>query len=186
MQHVAPPVVLSDGQITIRPYRAQDIERHHAAVCASVDDVAPWLDWCHEGYTRAESQMWIASRPEAWAQQTAYSFAVVDALDGAFLGGCGLNQVNPAHGLANMGYWVRSDRTKQGIATRAARLIARFGFETLALHRIEILMQPNNRGSRRVAERLGAVYEGRCRHRIVSHGSPCDALLYSLLPSDRP
>ena len=185
MQQVEPPVVLSDGQVTIRPYRASDVEQHHAAVCASVDEVAPWLDWCHGGYTPAESFAWIASRPTAWAQQDAYSFAVVDAQGGAFLVGCGLDQIQPAHGLGNMGYWVRSDRAGQGIATRAARLTACFGFETLGLYRIEILMQPKNRGSQRVAEKVGAVYEGRCRHRVVAHGAPRDVLLYSLLPTDR-
>jgi len=184
MRHVEPPIVCSDGQVTVQPYRACDVDRHHAAVRASVDEVAPWLDWCHSGYARAESHAWIASRPDAWALQEAYSFAVVDAHDDAFLGGCGLNQINPAHSVASMGYWVRTDRAGEGIATRAARLVACFGFETLALHRIEIMMQPGNRGSQRVAEKVGAVYEGQCRHRIVSHGEPCDVLLYSLLPSD--
>jgi RimJ/RimL family protein N-acetyltransferase len=185
MRHVEPPVVLADGQVTIRPYRAGDVDRHYDAVCASVENVARWLDWCHAGYSRAESHTWIASRPDAWAQQKAYSFAVVDAAhDDHLLGACGLNQINPAHGVASMGYWVRSDRSGEGIATRAARLIARFGFETLGLHRIEIMMQPENRGSQRVAEKLGAVHEGECRHRVVVHGAPRNVLLYGLLPSD--
>jgi RimJ/RimL family protein N-acetyltransferase len=88
------------------------------------------------------------------------------------------------HGVANLGYWVRSDRTGGGIATRAAKLAVRFGFETLGLHRIEILMQPTNRGSQRVAQKLGATREGRCRHRVTVDGTPRDVLLYALIPSD--
>jgi len=185
MHHVKPPVVLADGQVTIRPYQAGDVDQHHAAARAS-KDVARWLDWCHADYTWVESYAWIASRPDAWADQEAYSFAVAEIPGGAFLGGCGLNQINAAHGVASMGYWVRSDRAGEGIATRAARLVACFGFETLGLHRIEIMMQPGNRGSQRVAQKVGAVYEGLCRHRIAVHGSPQDVLLYSLVPSDRP
>lgn len=147
MRHVEPPIVCSDGRVTVRPYRARDVDRHHAAVRASVDEVAPWLDWCHEGYTRAESEAWIASRPNAWARQEAYSFAIVDAQDDTFLGSCGLNQINAAHGVASMGYWVRTDRAGAGIATRGALLVAGFGFETLGLYRIGIMMQPGNRGS---------------------------------------
>lgn len=45
-------------------------------------------------------------------------------------------------------------------------------------------MQPGNRGSQRAAEKLGAVYEGQCRHRIVVYGAPRNVLLYGLLPSD--
>lgn len=185
MRHVEPPVVLADGSVRIRPYRLEDAAAHYDAVRASVDEVAPWLDWCHAEYTPAESRAWIASRPAAWAQQQAYSFVVVDAQGGVLLGGCGLNQINPAHSVASMGYWVRSDWAGRGVATRAARLVARFGFETLALHRIEILVQPANRASCRVAEKVGAVREGTCRHRIVLHGAPQDVVLYGLLPSDR-
>ena len=184
MRHVEPPVVLSDGRVTIRPYCAADVDRHHAAVCASVDAVAPWLDWCHPDYTRAESQSWIASRSAAWAQQAAYSFAIVDAQKGAFWGGCGLNGIDHGHQLARLGYWVRTDRTRSGVATRAGRLVTRFGFETLGLHRIEILVLPSNTASCRVAEKLGAIREGLCRHRIVLRGAPRDAVLYALLPSD--
>ena len=105
-------------------------------MCASIADVARWLDWSHAGYSRAESDAWIASRPDAWAQQAAYSFAVVYAVHDDLLGTCGLRQINPAHGVASMGYWVRSDRAGEGIATQAARLMARFGFETLGLRYI--------------------------------------------------
>lgn len=184
MQHVDPPVVVSDGRVLLRPYRAHDVDRLYEAVRMSIHEVAAWLPWCHDGYTREESATWIASRPEAWAQQEAYSFAVIDAQTRAFLGGCGLNQVNAMHSVANLGYWVRSDRTGRGLATRAARLVACFGFESLELHRIEILMQPDNVGSRRVAEKVGAQFEGRCRHRIDVEGKPCDVLLYALIPSD--
>lgn len=184
MRHVDPPVILSDGRVLLRPYRAHDVDRLYEAVHVSIRDVARWLPWCHDGYAREESADWIASRPEAWAQQEAYSFAVIDTQTRTFLGGCGLNQIDALHGVANLGYWVRSDRTGRGVATRAARLVACFGFESLELHRIEILMQPANVGSRRVAEKVGARYEGRCRHRIVVEEKPCDVLLYALIPSD--
>lgn len=184
MRSVDLPVVLSDGGVRIRPYCTEDVDPLYKAVRTSIDELAPWLPWCHDDYSREESAAWIASRPEAWAQAIAYSFAIVDAGDGTLLGGCGLNQFNPVHGLANLGYWVRADRTRSGVATRAARLVSRFGFETLALYRIEIVMQPENRASRRVAEKIGARYEGRCRNRLVARGTPCDGLLYGLIPTD--
>lgn len=178
------PIALSDGVVHIRPYRAEDVDRLYEAVRESIEEMAPWLPWCHEDYARAESVEWIAARPEAWKNEEAFSFAVVDANDDTFLGGCGLNQLNRQHQFANLGYWVRSRRTGAGVATRAARLTARFGFETLGLHRIEIVVRPENRASRRVAEKVGAVREGRCRNRLRMHGEPHDAELYSLIPAD--
>src|SRR6185312_4258697 len=88
------------------------------------------------------------------------------------------------HRYANLGYCVRTSRTRQGLAARATRLAARYGFETLGLTRIEIVANPDNLGSRRVAEKAGARLEAIVRNRIVMHGQPLPAVLYSLVPED--
>jgi len=41
---------------------------------------------------------------------------------------------------------------------------------------------PDNRASRRVAEALGARFEGIARNRLVVHGRPTDAAVYALVP----
>jgi RimJ/RimL family protein N-acetyltransferase len=79
---------------------------------------------------------------------------------------------------------VRTDATGNGIATTAARLAARFGFEVLGLQRIEITVPIGHRASARVAEKLGARREGVLRHRLRLHGTPAGAVLFGLLPSD--
>src|SRR5438876_1019870 len=62
-------------------------------------------------------------------------------------------------GTANVGYWVRTSQTGQGIATAAVRLIAWFGFEDLGLLRLELLIAADNPASRRIAEKVGATFE---------------------------
>jgi len=175
---------LCDEKVRIRAHRADDVDVLFQAVSESVPEVSPWLPWCHEGYSREESAAWIASRPEAWQSGTEYAFAVEDARTGAFLGGCGLNHVDPHNKCANLGYWVRTTRARQGVATAAARLLARFGFEDLGLQRIEILAAVRNRASQRVAEKLGARKEGVLRKRFFLRGVPQDGLLYSLLADE--
>lgn len=184
--HEAPvePVERSDGVVGIRPYRADDVDRLYEAVRESVDELAPWLPWCHDEYSREESVEWISTRPEAWETGEAYSFAVVDVSDNTFLGGCGINQVNRRHQFANLGYWVRSRCTGAGVATRAARLGATFGFECLGLHRIEIVTAIENVASQRVAEKVGASREGVLRNRVAVRGTPEDAVMFSLIPGD--
>ena len=86
----------------------------------------------------------VMARAEAWKNEDEYSFAVVDAKTGMFLGGVGLNQVNRVHQLCNLGYWVRTSCTGRGIASAAARLAARFGLEELKLQRIEIVVATGN------------------------------------------
>ena len=88
------------------------------------------------------------------------------------------------HQFANLGYLVRTSRVKEGIATEAAKLVARYGFEKLDLQRIEVVVSTDNAPSLRVAEKLGAVKEGLLRNGLRKHGTPCDAYMYSLIPTD--
>ena len=81
---------------------------------------------------------------------------------------------------------MRTSAAGRGVATAAAQLLIPFGFDTLGLQRIEIVAAVDNLGSQRVAQKLGAVREGVLRHSLFLNGSPRDAILYSILPSDLP
>jgi len=174
----------SDGRISIRPYRADDSGALFEAVRESVDQISPWLDWCHANYSRSDSEAWASSREAAWRSGEDYSFVIVDCATQRFLGGCGLNQINHTHGFANLGYWVRSSWTGRGVATAAAALVARFGFQERGFKRIEIVAAVDNRASQRVAEKAGAHREGVLRCRLMTHGRLHDAVLYSLIWAD--
>lgn len=177
------PTERTDGVVTIRPFRPEDTDALYEAVRESADDLLPWLPWA-EAYSRDDSREWITTRADAWAQEEAFSFCVVDAEEDTLLGGCGLNQLNASHRQANLGYWVRSSRTGMGIATRAVRLTARFGIDTVGLQRIEIVMAVANRASQRVAEKADAKREGRLRNRLRIRDEARDAIIYSIIPAD--
>ena len=71
------------------------------------------------------------------------------------------------------------------MATAAARCLAAFGFRQLGLLRIEIVVATANTASQRVAEKLGATCEGVLRNRILVRDRVHDAVMFSLIPSDR-
>ncbi len=166
----------------IRPYRVGDAAALFDAASESVDEVYPWLEWCHPGYTLAEAEVWTGSCERLFAEGVEYNFAIVDG-SGAFLGGCGLNQINRAHRLANLGYWVRSSRAGRGVAAAATRLLADFAFTRTELVRLEILCAVGNRRSQRAAEKSGAIREGVLHDRLFFHGAPHDAVIYAVLRS---
>jgi [ribosomal protein S5]-alanine N-acetyltransferase len=60
----------------------------------------------------------------------------------------------------SVGYWLLPDARGQGLATRAVRLISRWAFEDLGLARLQLLAEPWNVASQRVAERSGFQREG--------------------------
>src|SRR5690349_18041472 len=175
---------LTNGVITLRPLDPADRDAMYAAVRESIAAISPWLPWCHPAYAPSETASFIASSSHWWAQRSQFVFGIFDAANGAYIGGTGVNQLNAQHRYANVGYWVRTSRTGQGLAPRALRLAARFAFETLGLVRVEIAVQPENFASRRVAEKAGATLEGIMRNRIYKRGRPCTAALYSLVPED--
>lgn len=175
---------LTDGSILIRPYREADAPLLYAAVRESIPEASQWLPWCHENYSIEESRQFVSSREIASQGDEWYSFAVFYKDGQRFLGGVGLNFINRVHQVANLGYWVRSSETGKGVASRAARLAAQFGFAQLGLHRIEILAALPNLASQRVAERAGAVREGVLRKRLLIRGVPHDAVLFSLVSED--
>jgi ribosomal-protein-serine acetyltransferase len=175
---------LTDGSVTLRQMQLSDSPIIFEAVLESLTDLEPWMSWAHDGYSVEENLNWLESQPKGWEEGTDYTFAIIDACDGSYIGGCGITHINPAYRLANLGYWVRSGRRGQGFAGRAARLAARFGFEQLNLIRAEIVVAAGNTASLRVAEKAGAKREGTLRNRMVVREAVYDAVMHSLIPQD--
>jgi ribosomal-protein-serine acetyltransferase len=175
---------LTDGKIILRPYRTVYIEATYKAIRESLAELSPWLPFAHKDYSVKESRDWIKKRPGEWKKGTSYDFAIFDVKDGTIIGGCGLNNIHKMDRCANLGYWVRTSRTGQGVAPAATLLLAKWGFAALNLNRIEILVATGNARSLRVAEKVGAKREGVLRNRINAHGKIHDGVMHSLIPSD--
>lgn len=126
---------------------------------------------------------WLELVVNNWREGAAHSFAIFDKDEHEFHGGCGINQIDE-HPVGNLGYWIKTSSTGKGVATEATIALTQFAFEHIGLKRIEIMMSVMNPGSRLVAEKSGAVYEGRLRNRIALHDAIHDAYLYSIIPED--
>jgi RimJ/RimL family protein N-acetyltransferase len=177
-------IELFDGKVRLRPYLSGDSPDVFEAATESFHEVGEFLPWCHAGYTRKESDDWIKLCAQSWDNGSAYEFAILDSINGRYLGGCGLNHVNAIDKIANLGYWVRSSAAGHGIAPASAQLLAKFAFDKLELNRVEIVAAVENLKSQRTAEKTGARREGVLRNRILISGIPHDAVIFSLIASD--
>jgi RimJ/RimL family protein N-acetyltransferase len=177
-------VELIEGPILLRTFCEDDVNALYEAVRESIAEVSPWLPWCHQDYSIAETREFIGSRELASQGGEWYSFGIFEKDGGGLLGGVGLNFINRVHQMANLGYWVRTTAHGRGTATMATRLAARFGFEELGLRRLEIVAAVGNLPSQRVAEKAGARREGVLRNRLLIRGESLDAVLFSLVPAD--
>ena len=175
---------LTDGVITLQPYQVSDIDSLYEAVRESVSEMFEWMPWCHPEYSIEESRTWIESQPDKWEKGEEYNFAISYNTGGLYLGGCGLRVIDRNIGIANLGYWVMTSQTKKGIATAATLLLTRFAFNELRLNRVEITVAVDNQASLRVAEKAGATKEGILRNKVIKKDTPCDAVMFSLIPQD--
>jgi RimJ/RimL family protein N-acetyltransferase len=103
---------------------------------------------------------------------------------GRLLGDVRLNRIDEWDLTANLGYWLRSSATGHGYAALAGRAVTAFGFQSLALKRIELVVAITNLASQRCAERIGAQREGIARQRIFLNGQSEDAVVYGLISGD--
>jgi ribosomal-protein-serine acetyltransferase len=177
---------MDDPRIALRPYQAADLPAVHAAIVESRADVGPWLPDLLGAVDSDNLQKWFEAQASDRLLGASYHCAIVAVPDGAFLGGCGLTNLNRRHRFANLYYWVRSSAARRGVASAAARQLARLGFDELGLQRVEIVVDCNNLPSLRAAEKTGARREAVLRNRLRTGDAACDAVMFSLIPEDLP
>jgi RimJ/RimL family protein N-acetyltransferase len=108
------------------------------------------------------------------------AFVILDETQGTLLGGAALHHVDVMEGHGEVGYWLLPEARGRGVATRAARIVAEWGF-SLGLERIEAQTNLDNVPSQRVLERAGFAREGVRRSVPRQRGGREDRVVFSLL-----
>ena len=181
-----PESISNGGRIALVPVQPSHLNELYEAIVESRAQLAPWMEWLHDGYSKKDTEQWLASSQKAWEADSNFGFTIVEDASSMILGGCHVGFTDRLHRIGAIGYWVRTSRRGKGFAVEAARLLAQFGFSHLGLIRIEIVVAVGNTASIRVAEKVGATKEGRLRNRILLRGQPRDAYLFSLIPATNP
>ena len=121
--------------------------------------------------------------PEVMEQGVFVPLLVCDAGSGVIQGGANLHHFDWERGQCEIGYWLFEHARGKGIATRAARFLADYGF-SLGLERIEARVVVGNVASARVLERAGFTREGVLRSMPLRRGGHVDMAVFSRLPGE--
>lgn len=167
-------------RVRIRFPEARDAPPVLEAVRESIAELERWMPWAHRGYSLTDASGWIDRTAIARAEGSAFEFVIEDD-DGRILGCCGINAIRPEFRFANLGYWVRTSATRQGVATQAVKETALWAFANGPLERLEIVVDVDNEPSLGVARRAGAVREGVLRARLFMHDVARDAVMHSIV-----
>ena len=106
-------------------------------------------------------------------------------VDGKAVGSIGIFLMKDVYEKsAELGYWLAENYWRQGIVSRAVRMICREAFATFDLIRIFAEPFEHNTGSRRALEKAGFTYEGTMRNGVYKNGEIYSYCMYSLLRED--
>jgi RimJ/RimL family protein N-acetyltransferase len=176
---IPPPVELTDGVVTLRAPRGDDL----AALPDLVDEqVLAWTGV--PGRSPAELGPWLdgARRPD---RPPSARFAITAADSGLVLGFVRLSQ-EPIAASTTVGWWLGPAARRKGVGYRAVRLAVEWAVRQGA-HRFAAGIFDGNAASIALAERLGMKSEGLRRDYWPPRrpGDPRrDTWLYSLVPGD--
>jgi ribosomal-protein-alanine N-acetyltransferase len=177
---------LEGSSVFLRPPQPDEWARWAEVRAESRYFLVPWEPtWPPDALTEGAYLRRIRRLATERKTDEGYSFHVFQKERGCLVGGIGLTQVKRGVAqTATLGYWVGEPYQRRGYITEAVKLIVRFGFQQLKLHRIEAACLPENAASRRVLEKASFVREGYARLYLRIAGDWRDHLTFALLQED--
>ena len=119
------------------------------------------------------------ARQREWQLGTGYGFGIF--VENHLAGELNLSGVQRGpFQNAYVGYWIDEARAGQGYVPESLVVAARFAFEDLRLHRLQVAIIPRNRASRRVVEKLGLREEGTALRYLAINGVWEDHVRYAI------
>ena len=177
---------LKGGRVELRMPVSGDFREWAALRAASRGFLEPW-----EPLWTADELGWTAWRHrlaryrDDFAHGASIAFFIFETATGRLAGGITLGNIR--YGVsqsAQVGYWIGEPFAGKGYMPEALRLLCRYSFGTLGLHRIEAACIPDNHRSVRVLEKAGFRREGLLRSYLRIAGTWQDHTLYALIVDD--
>lgn len=162
---------LTTPRLRLEPFCVAHLDGLHTL--NSIPEVMRYITGKPE--TREETAAVIERVTARWAELGYSWWSFIEQSSGELIGaGCvqhlGRDTANPLE----LGWRLRPDRWKLGLASEAARHMAAFAFDTLATPSLLAVCHPDNRASAKVMERLGMSLRGN------EHWYDMDVLVYEL------
>lgn len=144
------------GDLVLRRWRAEDADELYTTVRGCADHLRTWMPWA-SGYSLAAAREYVRTCEAGWERRAQFDYRIACAdgeSPGQVLGSTSL-MARLGPGALEIGYWVRADRLRQGIATRAAAALTVTGLEVAGVERVEVHHDEANAASAAVPARLG-------------------------------
>ena len=117
-------------------------------------------------------------------EKTGYALGIVLKETNRVIGVIDIFKIDWKNKNAELGYWLGKKYWGRGLTTEAVKLMLKFAFEKLKLHRVYASLFEENVASRRVLEKSGFKLEGIMRECRYKHNRWHNELKFSILKND--
>jgi RimJ/RimL family protein N-acetyltransferase len=175
---------LETERLLIRPWESAD--RDAFAALARDPEVTRYV---HGGtpYSEEEIDDFLARQARQLAEHKVCMGAMAEKESGRVIGVAGIQPLGTTLDL-EIGWWLARDDWGRGFATEAGDAAVRHVLHTMKRPRVVAIIDPPNEPSKRVAARLGMVYNRRATGAELGHRKPeivVDVYVRERVSSDR-
>ena len=159
--------IIKTKRLLLRQFVESDLESVFKGL--SHPDIIKYYGVSYQTLEDTKQQMTFFADLEK--NETGIWWAVCSADNKTFYGAGGLNSLSKEHKKAEIGFWLISEFWGDGIMKEAMPLICNYGFNSLGLHRIEGLVETENKNCKKAMAKLDFQHEGTMKDCEIKNGA---------------
>lgn len=176
-------VIIETQRLILRPPQLGDEKPLNQAINSSLPELQRWMPWASDSSMTATIH-YVKNAIASWSNEKPHALPmiVISKESQAIIGASGFNaQSKPEVPLFEIGYWLQTSFTGQGLATEMVKALTQFAFKDFFAARVQIVTQVGNDASRRVAEKCGFVLEATLKNYFLDclSGKPADDHIFA-------
>ncbi|HEY4927509.1 MAG TPA: GNAT family protein [Acidimicrobiales bacterium] len=178
------PELLPAGPVELRRWRPAYADALTEAVVASLTELRPWMPWAQDAPTVPGMTQVLTDGEAGFDTDEEWQFVLGEPGSDLVLGAIGLHRRGPPD-TVEIGYWIRTDATRRGLATAASRALTAAAFAHLPfVTTVEIRMDTGNVRSAAVPPRLGFSFDRQVDQAIDAPGQSGRWLVWKMERTD--
>lgn len=175
-------------RLILRPPNLGDEKPLNQAINRSLPELKRWMSWANDPSMQPTIR-YVKKAITSWSSDIPRDFpmVIIHKASQQIIGASGFNgRSKPEVPLFEIGYWLETAFTGQGLATEMVKALTGFAFESFKAARVQIVTQVGNHASRRVAEKCGFILEATLKNYCVDalSGEPSDDWIFACFPTE--
>ncbi|MBP9777891.1 MAG: GNAT family N-acetyltransferase [Rickettsiaceae bacterium] len=154
-------ILIETPRLILRTPKIEDAKPLNDAINRSLKELQRWQPWAYDPSLETTTKF-IHDSINNWSMigQKSFQVIVIHKIDNKIIAASGYNEKSdPSVPYYEIGYWLETAYTGQGLATELTNALTRYAFLELKAVRVQIAAQADNTKSINIPKRLGFEHE---------------------------